>query len=132
MPGVLLYPVHAYCMQNMTAVHLCLNNPHGISVDWLHNECSIVHVLNLLVLPSDGVFPCLAYEVLYMFVMLLYHGFTITFEFLAHLLILSSCSPYFTLVCQLFHNLFLSAVLMSCVPCLSFIYLCHVQHYVQT
>ena len=129
----LIYPVHAYCMWNMFVVYLCLNSPCGISVDWFHNECSIVHALNLLVLPSDGVFPCLAYDVLYMFAMSLYHGFTITFEFLAHLLILLSCSLYFVLVCQLFQNLFLSAVLMFCVPhehpwfltYLSFIYVMH-------
>jgi hypothetical protein len=110
--GALLYPVFAARIQNVSVAQLCFDSPWGVSVDWFHDECS-VHALRLSALPNDSVF---SYGVLCTLAMPLYQGFIIALECMIRLIIIFLHSQYFALLCLHFHELFLSSVMMSCVP----------------
>ena len=110
--GAPLYPVFAARIWNVSVAQPCFDSPWGVSVDWFHDECS-VHALRLSAPPNDSVF---SYGVPHTLTMPLYQGFIIALECMIRLIVIFLHSQYFTLLCLHFHELFLSSVMMSCVP----------------
>ena len=109
--GVPVYhavPILALPLQEVSAARLYLNTLYGTSIDLFYNRCLFLDTWDDLI--ENG------YDITYLSMPLLHQTLEYVIQYFVHHFFLFLQSPYFLSICAIYCNLFLSVMLMHCIP----------------